>query len=274
MPLLRSFPADGHVAPAASEGAAAGIRNAPSRNASRRRDGVAREPAPPPVGAPERLDYYLGFAGTTIGVAAGLTLFGYHLAGILPAPLLPCLLFINPVYFAVSLTAGARTVPAWCAVGLGFCLAPVLTVLIGREFEFSPRDWSAEPSPMVSTACRGVAVADLQAFAGDLWPYLLVVIVGFLPTEIWRLLGMSLASRLNENSEFFLWVRAVASALLAAVTAKLIFSAPGHWRPYPCSRGSRASSSASWAIFSWGALWSSASLLPNWRSCCRSGYSA
>jgi hypothetical protein len=80
---------------------------------------------------------------------------------------------------------------------------------------------------MVSTARRGLAVADLEAYAGDLWPYLLVVIVGFLPTEIWRLLGMSLSSRLNENSEFFLWVRAVASALLAAVTAKLVFSPSG-----------------------------------------------
>ena len=70
-------------------------------------------------------------------------------------------------------------------------------------------------------------MADLQAHAGDLWPYLLVVIVGFLPTEIWRLLGMSLSSRLNEHSEFFLWVRAVASALLAAVTAKLVFSPSG-----------------------------------------------
>jgi hypothetical protein len=70
-------------------------------------------------------------------------------------------------------------------------------------------------------------VADLERYAGELWPYLLVLTVGFLPTEIWRLLGMTFSSRLDENSEFFLWVRAVASALLAAVTAKLLFSPSG-----------------------------------------------
>ncbi len=32
-------------------------------------------------------------------------------------------------------------------------------------------------------------MTDLAAFAGPLWPYLVVVLVGFLPTEIWRVLG-------------------------------------------------------------------------------------
>jgi predicted branched-subunit amino acid permease len=95
-------------------------------------ENLRRLPALPPE---ERLDYYLGFAVTTIAVASAMTLFGYYLAGVLPAALLPLLLFINPVYFAISLSAGARTLPAWCAVGLGFCLAPVLTALIGREFD-------------------------------------------------------------------------------------------------------------------------------------------
>jgi predicted branched-subunit amino acid permease len=95
-------------------------------------ENMRRLPAMPPE---ERVDYYLGFGVTTITVAAALTLVGYYLAGLLPPALLPCLLFINPVYFAISLSAGARTPSAWCAILVGFCLAPVLTVLVGREFD-------------------------------------------------------------------------------------------------------------------------------------------
>ncbi|HYF53462.1 MAG TPA: AzlD domain-containing protein [Salinarimonas sp.] len=59
-----------------------------------------------------------------------------------------------------------------------------------------------------------------------LWPYLLVILCGFLPTEIWRLLAVTLARGLADDSEILFWVRAVASALLAAVVAKVVL-APG-----------------------------------------------
>ena len=50
---------------------------------------------------------------------------------------------------------------------------------------------------------------------------------GFLPNEIWRWLGFALARGIDEGSEILVWVRAVATAVLAAVIAKLIFFAPG-----------------------------------------------
>jgi hypothetical protein len=58
--------------------------------------------------------------------------------------------------------------------------------------------------------------------AGQLSPYLALVLVGFLPNEIWRWLGLGLARGLNEKSEVVLWSRAVATAILAGVIAKLI----------------------------------------------------
>ena len=67
-------------------------------------------------------------------------------------------------------------------------------------------------------------MTDLAAFAGPLWPYLVVVLVGFLPTEIWRVLGVVLARGLDERSEILVWVRAVATTLLAGVVAKLLFA--------------------------------------------------
>jgi hypothetical protein len=54
------------------------------------------------------------------------------------------------------------------------------------------------------------------------WPYLLIAIAGWLATDIWRWLGVIAGNRLTEGSEALYWVRAVATALVMAVTAKLI----------------------------------------------------
>jgi hypothetical protein len=58
--------------------------------------------------------------------------------------------------------------------------------------------------------------------AYQLSPYLVLVLVGFLPNEVWRWLGLVMARGLNEKSEIVLWSRAVATAILAGVIAKLI----------------------------------------------------
>lgn len=62
---------------------------------------------------------------------------------------------------------------------------------------------------------------------GELSPYLVLILVGFLPNEIWRLLGLVLARGLNEDSELVVWSRAVATAILAGVIAKLILFSTG-----------------------------------------------
>lgn len=64
-------------------------------------------------------------------------------------------------------------------------------------------------------------------------PYLVLVLVGFLPNEFWRMLGLVLARGLDETSEVVLWSRAVATAILAGVVAKLIFFAPGDLATVP-----------------------------------------
>ena len=68
-----------------------------------------------------------------------------------------------------------------------------------------------------------------------LWPYVALILVGFLPNEIWRWLGFALARGIDEGSEIVVWVRAVATAVLAAVIAKLIFFAPGALATVPLS---------------------------------------
>jgi hypothetical protein len=61
----------------------------------------------------------------------------------------------------------------------------------------------------------------------DLSPYLVLIAAGFLPNEVWRLLGIVVAHGLDESSQLIIWVRAVATALLAGVVAKIILFPPG-----------------------------------------------
>jgi hypothetical protein len=67
----------------------------------------------------------------------------------------------------------------------------------------------------------------MNAVFAELWPYFLMLLVGFLPNEIWRAFGLVLARGLNEDSEIVVWSRAVATAILAGVIAKLVLFSTG-----------------------------------------------
>lgn len=60
-----------------------------------------------------------------------------------------------------------------------------------------------------------------------LMPYVLMIVVAFLPTEMWRSLAVYLSRGLNEGSQFIVWIRAVATALLTGVVAKLMLAPTG-----------------------------------------------
>ncbi|MGL4637730.1 MAG: AzlD domain-containing protein [Beijerinckiaceae bacterium] len=70
-------------------------------------------------------------------------------------------------------------------------------------------------------------LTSLEHATGGLWPYLVVVIFAFLPTEIWRVLGVVMGKEIKEDSEVFHWVRMVATALVTAVVTKLILVPSG-----------------------------------------------
>ena len=67
----------------------------------------------------------------------------------------------------------------------------------------------------------------MSATVAELGPYLALILVGFLPNEIWRWLGLLVARGLTEESEIVVWVRAVATAILAGVIAQLIATSSG-----------------------------------------------
>ncbi|MFN3481499.1 AzlD domain-containing protein [Rhabdaerophilum calidifontis] len=84
-------------------------------------------------------------------------------------------------------------------------------------------------------------IQSLEHATGGLWPYLVVILFGFLPSEVWRWLAVFLVRGLDEEAEILVWVRAVATALLAAVVAKLLLNPNGALAVIP-------------ALWRWGAL--------------------
>ena len=67
----------------------------------------------------------------------------------------------------------------------------------------------------------------MTATMAEIGPYLALILVGFLPNEVWRVLGLVLVRGLDERSQIIVWVRAVATAMLAAVLAQLILASTG-----------------------------------------------
>ncbi len=72
-----------------------------------------------------------------------------------------------------------------------------------------------------------MTLAALQDASGWLWPYLVMVLFGFLPNEIWRVSAMIAGAGLKLDSEVFIWVKFVAASLLAGVVAKLLIAPAG-----------------------------------------------
>lgn len=75
----------------------------------------------------------------------------------------------------------------------------------------------------------------LEWWSGGLWPYLALVLFGFLPSEIWRFLSVFIGRKIDEGSQVLEWVRAVSTALLAAVVANIILSPSGALATVPLS---------------------------------------
>lgn len=66
-----------------------------------------------------------------------------------------------------------------------------------------------------------------DAFPGTVWPFVFILLAGWLATDIWRFLGVFLGGRIDADSEVLVLVRAVATALVAAVIANLVLYPAG-----------------------------------------------
>jgi branched-subunit amino acid transport protein len=67
----------------------------------------------------------------------------------------------------------------------------------------------------------------MSVFFGDWHALFVLLIAGFLPNEVWRMLGLWLGGGVDEGSELLVWVRAVATAILAGVISQILVQPPG-----------------------------------------------
>jgi hypothetical protein len=67
----------------------------------------------------------------------------------------------------------------------------------------------------------------MSDFFGNWNALLVLLLAGFLPNEVWRMLGLWFGGGIDEGSELLVWVRAVATAILAGVIAQILVSPPG-----------------------------------------------
>lgn len=54
------------------------------------------------------------------------------------------------------------------------------------------------------------------------WPFLFILVAGWLATDSWRFLGVYFGGRIADDSDVLVFVRSVATALVAAVIGNLI----------------------------------------------------
>ncbi|TPQ40090.1 branched-chain amino acid transport [Bradyrhizobium guangdongense] len=67
----------------------------------------------------------------------------------------------------------------------------------------------------------------MTGFIGDWHALAVLFVAGVIPNQIWRMLGLWFGGGLDEGSEVLVWVRAVATAILAGVIAQIVVQPPG-----------------------------------------------
>ena len=67
----------------------------------------------------------------------------------------------------------------------------------------------------------------MSDFIGDWHALVILLLAGVIPNQVWRMLGLWLGSGIDEGSDLLMWVKAVATAILAGVIAQILVQPPG-----------------------------------------------
>lgn len=68
---------------------------------------------------------------------------------------------------------------------------------------------------------------------GEWWPFVFILLAGWLPTDAWRYLGVLTAGRMDEHSPLASLTRAIATSMVAAVIAQLVLFPAGSLAAIP-----------------------------------------
>lgn len=66
-----------------------------------------------------------------------------------------------------------------------------------------------------------------DSFGNGWWPFVYILVAGWIATDFWRYAGVLLGRRISDTSDAFLLVKAIATALVAAVISRLILFPSG-----------------------------------------------
>ncbi len=83
----------------------------------------------------QRQSYFFGFGLACMALSTVSTGSGYFLMGAVPLPLAAGLLYLTPMFFTISISAGASRAADVLAIGLGLSLEPVMVRLLGEGLD-------------------------------------------------------------------------------------------------------------------------------------------
>lgn len=172
-----------------------------------------------------RTVYFGGFAVTLTTLNIAIVAAVYSFSAAIPAFVLGALFFLTPIYFLTSLWATARERVIRIAMVVGLALGP-LFYLVAPGFRPASRRHRRRnggvPARSVSAGREGGGPLSFTSVDAGWWPFAYILIAGWLATDFWRFAGVLLGRRMSETSQAFLFVRAIATSLVAAVIARLI----------------------------------------------------
>ncbi len=67
----------------------------------------------------------------------------------------------------------------------------------------------------------------MSDFIGDWHALVILLLAGVIPNQVWRMLGLWFGGGIDDGSELLVWVRAVATAILAGVISEILVQPPG-----------------------------------------------
>ena len=171
------------------------------------------------------LAFYMGLSIPLASVVTLVTGTMHVLAAALPPPLVAGIYFMTPLYFAMSLLKTSRHVSDRLALAFGFALGadPRARRTAARHAARGARGRGR------GLPCRpgGSTAMTFESIDAAWWPFLFILLVGWLPSDLWRVVGTFASGWIEPDGELIVLVRAVANALVAAVIARLVFFPTG-----------------------------------------------
>ena len=167
----------------------------------------------------------MGSAAGLLTVCMVATTLGYGLAANLPPLFAAAILLLTPLAFLLSTARNCRQISDILALVLGIALFPLVShAAHRRRYPDQRRHRRHHRLRRALVAGEG---ARMSEFFGSPHALLVLVLAGFLPNEVWRMAGLWFGAGVDEGSEILVWVRAVATAILAGVIAQILVQPPG-----------------------------------------------